>query len=71
VDIRRNEIFQTPRRFGWTGSLGITAYTDPAEAMIGILFTQHMMDSPEPSTVIHRLLDTGVVTCSASSLLAG
>jgi hypothetical protein len=51
VDIRRNEIFQTPRRFGWTGSLGITAYTDPAEAMIGILFTQHMMDSPEPSTV--------------------
>ena len=49
MDIRRNEIFQTPRRFGWTGGFGIREYT--AEAMIGILFTQHMMDSPEPSTV--------------------
>ena len=51
VDIRRNEIFQTPGRFGWTGGFGTTAYTDPAEAMIGILFTQRMMDSPEPPKV--------------------
>jgi CubicO group peptidase (beta-lactamase class C family) len=48
VDIRRNEIFHTPGRFGWTGGFGTTAYTDPAEGMIGILFTQRMMDSPEP-----------------------
>ncbi|WP_341675491.1 serine hydrolase domain-containing protein [Niveibacterium sp. SC-1] len=48
VDIRSREIFQTPGRFGWTGGLGTTAYTDPARQMIGILFTQRMMDSPEP-----------------------
>ena len=51
VDIRRNEIFHTPGRFGWTGDFGTTAYTDPAEGMIGILFTQRMMDSPEPPKV--------------------
>ena len=60
VDIRRNEIFHTPGRFGWDGGLGTSAYTDPAEGMIGILFTQRMMDSPEPPKRIHRLLDTGV-----------
>jgi len=48
VDIRRNEIFHTPGRFGWTGGFGTTSYTDPTEGMIGILFTQRMMDSPEP-----------------------
>ncbi len=51
VDIGRNEIFHTPGRFGWTGGLGTTAYTDPAEGMIGILFTPRMMDSPEPPKV--------------------
>jgi CubicO group peptidase (beta-lactamase class C family) len=51
VDIRRDEIFRTPGRFGWNGGFGTTAYTDPAEGMIGILFTQRMMDSPEPPRV--------------------
>jgi CubicO group peptidase (beta-lactamase class C family) len=51
VDIHRQEIFHTPGRFGWTGGYGTTAYTDPAEGMIGILFTQRMMDSPEPPKV--------------------
>jgi CubicO group peptidase (beta-lactamase class C family) len=51
VDIRRNEIFHTPGRFGWDGGFGTTAYTDPAEGMLGILFTQRMMDSPEPPEV--------------------
>jgi CubicO group peptidase (beta-lactamase class C family) len=51
VDIGRNEIYHTPGRFGWTGGLGTTAYTDPAETLIGILFTQRMMDSPEPPKV--------------------
>ena len=48
VDIRRREVYHTPGRFGWTGGLGTTAYIDPAEDMIGILFTQRMMDSPDP-----------------------
>jgi CubicO group peptidase (beta-lactamase class C family) len=51
VDIQRKEIFHTPGRFGWTGGFGTTAYTDPREGMIGILFTQRMMDSPEPPKV--------------------
>lgn len=52
VDTQRREIFQTPGRFGWTGGFGTTAYTDPAEGMIGILFTQRMMDSPDPPKVM-------------------
>ncbi|OWK41698.1 serine hydrolase domain-containing protein [Fimbriiglobus ruber] len=51
VDIRRHDVFNTPGRYGWTGGFGTTAYTDPAEDMIGILFTQRMMDSPEPPKV--------------------
>ena len=47
VDIRRKEIFHSPGRFGWAGGYGTVAYTDPAEGMIGILFTQRMLDSPE------------------------
>ena len=48
VDIRRREIYHSPGRFGWTGGFGTTAYIDPAESLIGILFTQRMMDLPEP-----------------------
>ena len=51
VDIQRNEIFRTPGRFGWDGGTGTSAYTDPVEGVIGILFTQRMMDSPEPPKV--------------------
>ena len=52
VEIRANEIFRTPGRFGWDGRLwhnGI--YRSGTEGMIGILFTQRMMDSPEPPKV--------------------
>lgn len=48
VDIVRDETFHRPGRFGWDGGLGTSAYTDPAEGMIGILLSQRMMDSPEP-----------------------
>jgi CubicO group peptidase (beta-lactamase class C family) len=48
VDIRREEIFHNPGRYGWTGGFGTTAYIDPAENLIGILLTQRMMDSPQP-----------------------
>jgi len=51
VDIQRSQIFQTPGRFGWTGGFGTTAYADPQEGMIGILFTQRLMDSPQPPKV--------------------
>jgi hypothetical protein len=48
VDIRRREIFHTRGRFRWTGGFGTTADTDPANGMIGLLFTQRMLNSPEP-----------------------
>ncbi len=51
VDIARRETYQNPGRYGWTGGFGTTAYNDPAEGVIGILFTQRMMDSPEPPKV--------------------
>jgi CubicO group peptidase (beta-lactamase class C family) len=51
VDTRRDELFRTPGRFGWDGGFGTSAYTDPAERVIGILFTQRMMDSPQPPPV--------------------
>ena len=47
VNLQRDQIFRTPGRFGWNGGFGTTAYTDPREGMIGILFTQRMMESPE------------------------
>ena len=49
VDIARYEIFHSPGRFGWTGGFGTIAYIDPAEHLITILFTQRMIDSPEPA----------------------
>ena len=51
MDVGRGEIFETPGRYGWTGGFGTTAYVDPAKELIGILFTQRMMDSPQPPTV--------------------
>ena len=51
VDTRRDQLFRTPGRFGWDGGLGTSAYTDPANEVIGILFTQRMMDSPQPPPV--------------------
>ncbi len=51
VETRRDDVFRTPGRFGWDGGLGTSAYTDPAEGMIGILFTQRTMESPDPPPV--------------------
>jgi CubicO group peptidase (beta-lactamase class C family) len=52
VDVRREQIFQNVGRFGWNGGLGTTAYVDPKEGMIGMLFTQRLMDSPDPPRVM-------------------
>ncbi len=46
VATRRDQIWQNPGRFGWTGGYGTSAYTDPREGLIGVLMTQRMMDSP-------------------------
>jgi CubicO group peptidase (beta-lactamase class C family) len=51
VDIARDQIFHNPGRFGWDGGFGTSGYADPAESLIGLLFTQRMMDSPKPPRV--------------------
>jgi CubicO group peptidase (beta-lactamase class C family) len=51
VDSQRDDIFHAPGRFGWDGGFGTSACTDPGDGMIGILFTQRLMDSPEPPKV--------------------
>ncbi len=45
--MRRTDLWETPGRFGWDGGYGTSAYTDPQEDMIGLLFSQQMMDSPQ------------------------
>lgn len=51
VDIHRETLEGVPGRFGWTGGLGTSAYTDPREQLIGMVLTQRMMDSPTPAAV--------------------
>jgi CubicO group peptidase (beta-lactamase class C family) len=46
VDGGRDQLATRPGRFGWTGGLGTTAYTDPAEDLVGVLMTQGAMTSP-------------------------
>jgi CubicO group peptidase (beta-lactamase class C family) len=53
VETKRDHLFRTPGRFGWDGGFGTSAYVDPAERLIGILFTQRMMESPEPPPVFN------------------
>jgi len=48
---RRHDLADVPGRFGWTGGLGTSGYSDPKEDLVGILMTQRLMDSPEPPRV--------------------
>ena len=48
VDVRRDQLWTNPGRFGWDGGLGTSGYSDPNEDLVGILLTTRMMDSPEP-----------------------
>ncbi len=51
VNIRRDEPWMVPGRFGWDGGFGTSAYSDPKNDFIGILLTQRLLDSPEPPAV--------------------
>jgi CubicO group peptidase (beta-lactamase class C family) len=51
VDIARDQTFHNPGRFGWDGGFGTSGYADPGEQLIGLLFTQRLMDSPKPPKV--------------------
>jgi CubicO group peptidase (beta-lactamase class C family) len=50
VTLRRDDM-ACVGRFGWDGGIGTSAYSDPAESLIGVLLTQRMMDSPQPPRV--------------------
>ncbi|SFL53994.1 CubicO group peptidase, beta-lactamase class C family [Paenibacillus sp. 1_12] len=51
INLQRNELYDSPGRFGWNGGMGTSGYTDPKEEMIGIVMTQRLMDSPAPPGV--------------------
>jgi len=51
VNIHRDQPWTVPGRFGWDGGFGTSAYSDPTHDFIGILFTQRLMDSPQPPAV--------------------
>lgn len=46
VYTKRTDGWSVPGRFGWDGGLGTSAYTDPAEGLVGILMTQVAWNSP-------------------------
>jgi CubicO group peptidase (beta-lactamase class C family) len=48
----RDDLCNVPGRFGWDDGYGTSWYSDPTENLTGILLTQRMMDSPQPSRVM-------------------
>jgi CubicO group peptidase (beta-lactamase class C family) len=53
VDTRRDNLWQTPGRYGWDGGYGTSWYVDPTEELIGILLTQRVWDEfPMPKVYI-------------------
>ena len=47
----RGALEDSPGRFGWDGGRGTSAWSDPAEDLVGILMTQRHMDEPQPPAV--------------------
>lgn len=62
VAVKRTKPWLVPGRFGWDGGYGTSAHTDPANGLIGIFFSQRMMDSPEPP---RTYLDFWTQACKA------
>jgi CubicO group peptidase (beta-lactamase class C family) len=52
VNIHGDRPWHVPGRFGWDGGFGTSAYSDPKNGFIGILLTQRLVDSPEPTAVV-------------------
>jgi CubicO group peptidase (beta-lactamase class C family) len=44
IDTRRDNLWQTPGRYGWDGGYGTSWYVDPTEELIGVLLTQRVWD---------------------------
>lgn len=52
VVTRRDDLSETPGRYGWDGGYGTSWYVDPEEELIGILMTQRVWDSPGAPVVL-------------------
>jgi CubicO group peptidase (beta-lactamase class C family) len=52
INKRRHDTFATPGSYGWSGGLGTTWISDPAEDMVTIVLTQGAFTSPDPPKVI-------------------
>jgi len=51
VNTFRDELWSVPGRYGWTGGLGSSGYSDPREQLAGVLLTTRMMESPQQAAV--------------------
>lgn len=51
VAVSRGDIASVPGCFGWDGGLGTSWRSDPAERLVGLLFTQSAWTSPEPPLI--------------------
>jgi CubicO group peptidase (beta-lactamase class C family) len=51
VVLQRNDLAETPGRFGWDGGYGTSCYSDPKEDLVGILMTQRLLTSPSTPDV--------------------
>lgn len=58
VDTRRENIWETPGRYGWFGGYGTTWRNDPAEGLIGILLTQAAVTTGAESAVMQDFWTT-------------
>jgi CubicO group peptidase (beta-lactamase class C family) len=47
VDVEAAEPWMAPRRWGWNGGTGTTAYVDPTRGTVGVLMTQREMTGPQ------------------------
>jgi CubicO group peptidase (beta-lactamase class C family) len=46
VVAQHDDVATVPRGFGWAGGYGTTAWIDPSRDLIGLMFTQRLMDAP-------------------------
>jgi CubicO group peptidase (beta-lactamase class C family) len=58
IDTRRDNLWQTPGRYGWDGGYGTSWYVDPTEGLIGILVTQRLFDNPAGPVILNDFWTT-------------
>jgi CubicO group peptidase (beta-lactamase class C family) len=54
INTRRDNLWETPGRYGWDGGYGTSWHVDPTEELIGVLLAQRVLDG---SGIIGAYLD--------------